>query len=114
MHADQGRIVHTHDYKDHRGLEQKNVVVIGVGNSGLDVSCELAKIARQVYLSTRRGFWIGKKSVEKNMPWDVVALRRFNVKLGELLGGCVGWRRRGLQLGKRTHTKIGECTNGST
>ena len=92
MHADQGQIVHTHDYKDHRGLEQKNVVVIGVGNSGLDVSCELAKIARQVYLSTRRGFWIGKKSVEKNMPWDVVALRRFNVKLGELLGGCDGWK----------------------
>ena len=43
--------MHTHDYKDHRGLEQKNVVVVGVGNSGLDVAAELAKISTQVNLA---------------------------------------------------------------
>ena len=44
----QGEIVHTHDYKDHRGYEDKRVVVIGIGNSGGDVSVELSRIAKQV------------------------------------------------------------------
>jgi len=29
--------LHTHSYKDHNGFEGKNVVIIGVGNSGIDV-----------------------------------------------------------------------------
>ena len=43
-----GQQVHTHDYKNHMGLEDKNVVVVGIGNSGGDVAVELSKIAKQV------------------------------------------------------------------
>ena len=52
-------MIHTHDYKDHRGMEDKRVIVIGVGNSGVDVAAELAKIARQVRkFHLRRQYWI--------------------------------------------------------
>jgi dimethylaniline monooxygenase (N-oxide forming) len=39
-----GKIVHTHDYRSHVGYEDKRVVVVGIGNSG----GELSKIAKQV------------------------------------------------------------------
>ena len=44
----EGRIVHTHDYKDQRGFEEKRVIVVGIGNSGGDVAVELGKAAKQV------------------------------------------------------------------
>ena len=46
-----GKIVHTHDYRSHVGYENKRVVVVGVGNSGLDVAVELSKISSQVSTS---------------------------------------------------------------
>ncbi len=53
----EGKKVHTHDYKDHRGYEGKKVVVVGIGNSGGDAAVELSRIADQVSLKhklTRR------------------------------------------------------------
>jgi len=44
----QGQIVHPHDYKDSRGLEDKRVVVIGTGNSGADCVIETSRVAKQV------------------------------------------------------------------
>ncbi len=44
----QGKKVHTHDYKDHRGYEGKKVVVVGIGNSGGDAAVELSRVADQV------------------------------------------------------------------
>ena len=43
-----GTVVHTHDYKDYHGYEDKRVVVVGIGNSGGDVSVELSRAASQV------------------------------------------------------------------
>ena len=43
-----GKIIHTHDYRNHKGYEDKRVVVIGIGNSGGDVAVELSKICSQV------------------------------------------------------------------
>ncbi len=44
----EGKKVHTHDYKEHRGYEGKKVVVVGIGNSGGDAAVELSQIADQV------------------------------------------------------------------
>ena len=44
----QGQIMHSHDYKDHKGFEDQTVVVIGIGNSGADIAVELSKICRKV------------------------------------------------------------------
>jgi hypothetical protein len=50
-----GQSFHSHDYRDPSVFADKVVVVIGVGNSGMDISCDAAKLAEQVYLVTRRG-----------------------------------------------------------
>ncbi|XP_013413360.1 dimethylaniline monooxygenase [N-oxide-forming] 5-like [Lingula anatina] len=71
-----GKIIHTHDYRDHKGYEDKRVVVIGVGNSGNDVATELGRISKQVYLSTRRGMWVLNRVDQYGLPIDIVSIRR--------------------------------------
>jgi dimethylaniline monooxygenase (N-oxide forming) len=44
----EGKMVHSHDYTDFRGYEGKRVIVVGIGNSGVDVTVELSKISDQV------------------------------------------------------------------
>lgn len=67
-----GRIVHSHDYKDHKGYEDKVVVVVGIGNSGIDVAVEQSRIAKQVYLVTRRGTWLIPKLETRGLPFDII------------------------------------------
>ena len=50
-----GEAFHTHDYKEPSVFAGKDVVVVGVGNSGMDVACDAATVADNVYLVTRRG-----------------------------------------------------------
>ncbi|KAH8886379.1 flavin-containing monooxygenase 9 [Thozetella sp. PMI_491] len=51
----QGTILHGRDYKSPSSFENKNVVVVGIGNTSADVAVNLAGIASKVYLSHRRG-----------------------------------------------------------
>ena len=49
--------MHSHNYKDPTtgyNFHDKRVVVLGIGNSGVDIANELSRCAKQVYLSTRR------------------------------------------------------------
>ena len=48
MFFPQGKRLHTHDYKEPRGYEDKRVLVIGIGNSAGDAAVELARCAKQV------------------------------------------------------------------
>ena len=50
-----GESFHSHDYVEPSVFTDKDVVVVGVGNSGMDISCDAAKVARSVHLVTRRG-----------------------------------------------------------
>jgi dimethylaniline monooxygenase (N-oxide forming) len=43
-----GTRIHTHDFHDSQGYDNKRVVVIGIGNSGGDVAVELSRISSQV------------------------------------------------------------------
>uniref|UniRef100_A0A8R1DWI1 Flavin-containing monooxygenase n=1 Tax=Caenorhabditis japonica TaxID=281687 RepID=A0A8R1DWI1_CAEJA len=78
-----GRIIHSHSYKDHRGYEDKIVVVVGIGNSGGDVAVELSRIAKQVYLVTRRGTWIFNRIYDYGQPIDIAMNRKFISDLRE-------------------------------
>uniref|UniRef100_A0A8R1EEP5 Flavin-containing monooxygenase n=1 Tax=Caenorhabditis japonica TaxID=281687 RepID=A0A8R1EEP5_CAEJA len=66
-----GRIVHSHDYKDYKGYEDRVVVVVGIGNSGADCAVELSRISKQVYLVTRRGSWIFNRLFDRGVPLDL-------------------------------------------
>ena len=70
-----GRIVHAHDYHDHVGYEDKVVAVVGIGNSGGDLCVELSRVAKQVYLVTRRGTWLRRRLVDHGFPGDGIGSR---------------------------------------
>lgn len=50
-----GESFHSHTYLDPTVFVDKDVVVVGVGNSGMDLACDAAKVAHSVHLVTRRG-----------------------------------------------------------
>ncbi|MFC0316285.1 flavin-containing monooxygenase [Gordonia phosphorivorans] len=50
-----GETMHAHEYHEQSVFEGKDVLVIGVGNSGMDIACEAIKTANSVHVSTRSG-----------------------------------------------------------
>ena len=53
--------LHAHDYRDNGFLEGKDVVVLGMGNSAMDIAVESSYVARSTHLAARRGAWIVPK-----------------------------------------------------
>jgi hypothetical protein len=50
-----GESFHAHEYITPEVFEGKDVLVIGVGNSGMDIACDATKLARSVSVVTRHG-----------------------------------------------------------
>ena len=57
----EGLQLHAHEYRDNRFLEGKDVVVLGMGNSAMDIAVESSHVARSTQLAARRGAWIVPK-----------------------------------------------------
>lgn len=68
----QGTILHAHDYVDNTDLKDKDVVVLGMGNSAMDIAVESADVARSTILAARRGAWIIPKYLF-GRPLDTLA-----------------------------------------
>ncbi len=49
-----GSARHSHAYETPERLEGKRVLVVGIGNSGVDIACEASRVAAKTFLSTRR------------------------------------------------------------
>lgn len=62
-----GRILHAQDYRDPAtpfDTRGKHVVVVGIGNTGCELACEIAAAgAASVHISARGGTWIMPKTV---------------------------------------------------
>ncbi|WP_109355481.1 NAD(P)/FAD-dependent oxidoreductase [Sphingorhabdus sp. EL138] len=58
-----GSVRHAQTYKDPSEFEGKNVLIVGCGNSGVDIACDAARTAKSTYLSMRRGYWFFPKFV---------------------------------------------------
>ncbi|CAG8623450.1 8492_t:CDS:2 [Paraglomus brasilianum] len=67
-----GKQIHSHFYREPFAYAGKRVVVVGVGNSGMDMSVELSHYASQVYLVSRRGRlpWILPRRGPFGRPFD--------------------------------------------
>ncbi|MEO6497178.1 MAG: NAD(P)-binding domain-containing protein [Solirubrobacteraceae bacterium] len=55
--------IHAHQYKDEAQLDGKRVVVLGMGNSAMDIAVDASYHSSAVYLAARRGAWIFPKYV---------------------------------------------------
>ena len=64
-----GLAIHSHDYKTADPFEGRNVLVVGIGNSAVDIACDLCRRATSVHLSTRRGAWVMPKYI-MGVPTD--------------------------------------------
>ncbi|MEO1652928.1 MAG: NAD(P)-binding domain-containing protein [Bacteroidota bacterium] len=54
-----GASLHSHDYKTPDILMNKNVLIVGIGNSAVDIACEAARLhTGRVSISTRSGAYI--------------------------------------------------------
>ncbi|MGO3326722.1 flavin-containing monooxygenase [Gordonia sp. (in: high G+C Gram-positive bacteria)] len=99
-----GQIIHSHDYRtpvDPVDMHDKRVMVVGMGNSGLDIASEVSNrtIAEHVWVSARRGVWVlskyrGGKPADKMMmpPWMpkrlglAISRRAIKKSLGSMAG----------------------------
>src|SRR5690606_23010573 len=64
-----GEAIHSHHYKVADPFDGKRVLVVGIGNSAVDIAVDLARRARSVLLSTRRSAWIMPKYIS-GIPTD--------------------------------------------
>ena len=53
-----GEQMHAHAYVDNDLFADKDVVILGMGNSAMDIAVESSYVARSTYLAARRGAWI--------------------------------------------------------
>ncbi len=58
-----GKVLHAVEYRKSTALENKKVVVVGAGNSGVDIACDAAFMADEAYISLRRGYHFVPKHV---------------------------------------------------
>lgn len=71
----QGKMLHSHSYRVPYPFKDQRVLIVGVGNSGLDIATELSTHAKQVFISSRSGTWILPKFSLFGLPTDHLSSR---------------------------------------
>lgn len=90
-----GKILHSHAYRMPYSYKDDRVIVVGVGNSGMDIASELSQHASQVHISSRSGTWIVPKTTLFGVPTDHLSTR-----LGHLIPRSI------LNFGMESLTKL--------
>jgi dimethylaniline monooxygenase (N-oxide forming) len=67
-----GEQIHAHEYREPEILPGKRVLVLGIGNSAVDIAVESSRIADATYVATRRGAWVLPKYLN-GKPIDEIA-----------------------------------------
>ncbi|NXL23697.1 FMO4 monooxygenase, partial [Setophaga kirtlandii] len=80
-----GQYLHSWEYRDVQAFRGKRVLVLGIGNTGGDLSVELSRVAAKVFLSTRSHTWVVSRVSDHGFPLDMVSTTRFNSLLDWLL-----------------------------
>jgi len=68
----EGEQVHAHGYREPDVLRGKRVLVLGIGNSAVDIAVESSRIGEKTFLATRRGAWVLPKYLN-GKPIDEIA-----------------------------------------
>jgi len=68
----EGEQLHAHEYRESDVVKGKRVLVLGIGNSAVDIAVESSRIADKTFVSTRRGAWVIPKYLN-GKPIDEIA-----------------------------------------
>ena len=87
-----GEQLHALDYRDAEAFRDRDVLVVGMGNSAMDIATDVSHVARTTLLSVRRGSWVipkrllGKPADQVIKPWVAVNVPwRLRQPLSQLL-----------------------------
>jgi dimethylaniline monooxygenase (N-oxide forming) len=58
-----GKAIHSHYYRTSEPFRDKNVLIVGIGNSAVDIAVDVCKQAKRTFLSTRRSAWVMPKYI---------------------------------------------------
>ncbi|KAL7984728.1 hypothetical protein Chor_003298 [Crotalus horridus] len=72
-----GKIIHSWAYKNSEKYQDQRILIVGLGNSGVEIAIDLSHITKQVFLSTRTGAWVVNRVSDGGYPFDVVHFTRF-------------------------------------
>ncbi|XP_067323778.1 flavin-containing monooxygenase 1-like isoform X1 [Anolis sagrei] len=87
-----GMYLHSRHYKNAEVFRDKRVLVIGMGNSGVDIAVAATHTAKKVMISTSKGAWALSRVFDNGYPWDMVFLTRFkNIVRNSLPGRITAW-----------------------
>jgi len=73
-----GEQLHALDYDDAEQFRDRRVVVVGMGNSAMDIATDISLVAERTYLSVRHGSWVipkrllGRPADQIIKPWAAV------------------------------------------
>lgn len=67
-----GKIEHASSFRNAEGMAGQNVLVVGLGNSGADIACDISRHAATCAVSLRRGYHVIPKHI-LGKPADVFA-----------------------------------------
>lgn len=76
-----GDQIHSHHYRTAEPYKGKNVLIVGIGNSAVDVAVDVCKSANRTFVSTRRSAWVMPKYI-MGIPidrWSAFLSRRLRL-----------------------------------
>jgi hypothetical protein len=68
-----GEQLHAHHYVDNGGFRDKRVLIVGIGNSAMDIAVESSFVAARTLISSRRGAYIFPKYL-LGKPFDLIGV----------------------------------------
>ena len=90
---------HSRNYRSPDDFKGKNVLILGVGNSGVDIACDVASVATNTFLASRRGAHIIPRHLlgRPTDQWTTPFFSRFPFSVQRHLFSLVVWLSRGRQ-----------------
>jgi dimethylaniline monooxygenase (N-oxide forming) len=84
-----GQEIHSHFYRTAESFADKNVLVVGLGDSAVDIACDTSRVSKMTFLTARRGAWIVPKYIG-GVPIDQVGrkLQSRSPIAGEVASGA--------------------------
>jgi cation diffusion facilitator CzcD-associated flavoprotein CzcO len=94
-----GEIIHSRHYRNPDNFKDKNVLILGVGNSGVDIACDVAPVAARTFLASRHSAHVIPRYLlgRPTDKWTTPFFSRFPFSVQQVLFSLIVWLSRGRQ-----------------